>query len=584
MQNKKEEFMLEESQQYSQGQHQQILKEKSLEDLKDIAYSMGLVPKKEYCREDYYMFITKGVHPEDNEKCEYHREKLASMNILQLREIAEKSGILQSYKYRKKDLIEKILSIDFQKEQSDEQQQLESHTILQLRKIAQELGIQSPYRYKKQELIHMIVQKNENFDDADQENEIDYEEKLEKETEDSFSFQQNESFEIEDSAENLSEITEELENGNDVCGILDLHAEGYGFLRIHNYLPGEGDIYVSPSQIRRFRLRNGDQVRGSVRPSKQGESYNALIYIKEVNGEEPNCVVNRPYFDQLTPIYPNEKFVLEMDKKDLATRIMDLISPIGKGQRGLIVSQPKSGKTTLLKKIAHAIANNYPQVHLIVLLIDERPEEVTDMQCSVKGEVVYSTFDEAPKNHTRIAEMVIDRAKRLVEQKKDVVILLDSLTRLSRAYNLITPFSGKTLSGGLDPLSLHKPKRFFGAARNIKEGGSLTILATALIETGSRMDDIIFEEFKGTGNMELHLDRKLSERRIFPAIDIYKSGTRKEELLLSKNEQEFSFSIRNAMTYRSMGEITEELLDEIENSENNQEFLQRTNLLQFEEH
>lgn len=344
-------------------------------------------------------------------------------------------------------------------------------------------------------------------------------------------------------------------------------------MRRVNYLPSEEDIYVSPSQIRKFRLRNGDEILGIKSPPKDGENFNALLYIKSVNGMHPSKILNRPIFDNLTPIYPKKKINLETNDEDLAMRVIDLLAPVGLGQRGLIVSQPKSGKTTLLKKISKSININYPELHLIVLLVDERPEEVTDMKRSVKGEVIYSTFDENPKNHTRVAEMVIDRAKRLVENKKDVVILLDSLTRLSRAYNLVTPTSGKTLSGGLDPLSLHKPKRFFGAARNIEEGGSLTILATALVDTGSRMDDVIFEEFKGTGNMELHLNRSLSEKRIFPAIDILKSGTRKEELLLDKNELDFNYDFRNNLNEDNIEELTEKFLDNLSKTKNNKEFL-----------
>ena len=324
-------------------------------------------------------------------------------------------------------------------------------------------------------------------------------------------------------------VPELLEGGacGDCEGVLEVLPDGYGFLRSENYLPGNRDVYVSIAQIRRFNLKTGDLVTGKTRPSKEGERFLALLYITAVNGEEPEKAQARRPFEELVPIYPNERITLESaglgHDQNLAIRLIDLIAPIGKGQRGMIVSQPKSGKTTLLKNIAHGIANNYPDVHLIVLLIDERPEEVTDMQRSIKGEVLYSTFDELPEHHTRVAEMTQERAMRLVEQGKDVVVLMDSITRLARAYNLTIPATGKTLSGGMDPGALHKPKRFFGAARNIENGGSLTIIATALIETGSRMDDIVYEEFKGTGNMEIHLDRKMSEKRIFPAIDIYLS-------------------------------------------------------------
>ena len=339
-----------------------------------------------------------------------------------------------------------------------------------------------------------------------------------------------------------------LEGGEcgDCEGVLEVLPDGYGFLRSDNYLPGNKDIYVSIAQIRRFGLRTGDLVTGKTRPSKEGERFLALLYITAINGIDPEEAMKRKPFEELVPIYPNERLTLEYDDgtgakdQNLAIRLVDLIAPIGKGQRGLIVSQPKSGKTTLLKNIANGITNNYPDVTLIVLLIDERPEEVTDMQRSIKGEVLYSTFDELPEHHTRVAEMAQERAMRLVEQGKDVVVLIDSITRLTRAYNITIPATGKTLSGGMDPGALHKPKRFFGAARNIENGGSLTIIATALIETGSRMDDIVYEEFKGTGNMEIHLDRKLSEKRIFPAIDIYKSGTRRDDLLLSPDEMDLS--------------------------------------------
>lgn len=372
-----------------------------------------------------------------------------------------------------------------------------------------------------------------------------------------------------------------LEGGEcgDCEGVLEVLPDGYGFLRSDNYLPGNKDIYVSIAQIRRFGLRTGDLVTGKTRPSKEGERFLALLYITAINGIDPEEAMKRKPFDELVPIYPNERLTLEYDDgtgakdQNLAIRLVDLIAPIGKGQRGLIVSQPKSGKTTLLKNIANGITNNYPDVTLIVLLIDERPEEVTDMQRSIKGEVLYSTFDELPEHHTRVAEMAQERAMRLVEQGKDVVVLIDSITRLTRAYNITIPATGKTLSGGMDPGALHKPKRFFGAARNIENGGSLTIIATALIETGSRMDDIVYEEFKGTGNMEIHLDRKLSEKRIFPAIDIYKSGTRREELLLSPDERDAVYIIRKMLGNGNPAEITEQLIAMLEKTENNKEFV-----------
>jgi transcription termination factor Rho len=358
-------------------------------------------------------------------------------------------------------------------------------------------------------------------------------------------------------------------------GILELLPEGYGFFRTGGYLPGNRDVYVSPSQIRRFDLRTGDLVSGQIRPPREGERYPALLHIEAINGDNPETISRRPSFDALTPIYPQERLRLESSPSAIATRLMDLIAPIGKGQRGMIVAPPKAGKTTLLKEVANSLTNNYPDLYLLVLLIDERPEEVTDMKRSVAGEVVSSTFDQLPENHVKVAEMVLERARRLVEQGKDVVILLDSITRLARAHNLVIPPSGRTLSGGLDPAALHKPKRFFGAARKLEEAGSLTILATALVETGSRMDEVIFEEFKGTGNMELHLDRRLAERRVFPAIDIQRSGTRKEELLLDPEELELTWNLRRSLAANTSGiaEYTEFLIKRLRNSRSNAEFL-----------
>ncbi len=367
--------------------------------------------------------------------------------------------------------------------------------------------------------------------------------------------------------------TEKIESDDPVEGVLEVLPDGYGFLRSENYLSGPKDIYVSPSQIRRFGLKTGDKLRGKGRIPKEGEKFQALLYVQSINGDTPDVASKRVPFEYLTPIYPDQRITLETAPREFSTRLIDLIAPIGKGQRGMIVSPPKAGKTILLKKIANAITVNYPEIELIVLLIDERPEEVTDMQRSIKGEVIYSTFDEVPEHHIKVAEMVLERAQRLVEQKKDVVILLDSITRLARAYNLTIPPTGRTLSGGLDPGALHKPKRFFGAARNIENGGSLTIMATALIETGSRMDDVIFEEFKGTGNMELHLDRKLSEKRIFPAIDINKSGTRREELLLSQKELESVYTVRKAMSNMGTAEVTEILINRLLQTRTNDDFV-----------
>jgi len=362
-------------------------------------------------------------------------------------------------------------------------------------------------------------------------------------------------------------------------GVLEILPDGFGFLRSpeNSYLPGPDDIYVSPSQIRRFNLLTGDYVSGQVRPPKEGEKYFALLKVEKVNGEDVEKARERILFDDLTPLYPMEKFNLEYDPEDYSTRVMDLLTPVGKGQRGLIVSPPRAGKTMLLQSIAHALMKNHPEVHLIVLLIDERPEEVTDMERTVKGEVISSTFDEPPQRHVQVAEMVIERAKRLVEYKRDVVILLDSITRLARAYNAVVPSSGKVLSGGIEASALQKPKRFFGAARNIEEGGSLTIIGTALIETGSRMDEVIFEEFKGTGNMELILDRRLADRRIFPAIDITRSGTRKEELLLDEWTLHRVWLLRRVLLNMTPIEAMEFLLDKMRGTKSNREFLENMN-------
>lgn len=468
--------------------------------------------------------------------------ELKNKSIDDLRRISKSLGLKEADNYDIDDLKHYII----RGELPIKDMPLDKLKVAELREIAKDYGIEKSYNLKKEDLIKKIN-----------------------------SIRENEKIEKLDLSENAQETLKNLEDKDYVKGILELHQDGYGFLRRINYLPSEEDIYVSPSQIRKFRLRNGDEILGIKSPPKDGENFNALLFIKSVNGMHPSKILNRPFFDNLTPIYPKKKINLETEEEDIAMRVIDLLSPVGRGQRGLIVSQPKSGKTTLLKKISKSLNTNYPDLHLIVLLVDERPEEVTDMKRSVKGEVVYSTFDENPKNHTRVAEMVIDRAKRLVENKEDVVILLDSLTRLSRAYNLITPTSGKTLSGGLDPLSLHKPKRFFGAARNIEEGGSLTILATALVDTGSRMDDVIFEEFKGTGNMELHLNRSLSEKRIFPAIDILKSGTRKEEFLLTKEELAFNYEFRNNLNEDNIEDVTEKFLDKLSKTKNNKEFLEK---------
>ena len=376
-----------------------------------------------------------------------------------------------------------------------------------------------------------------------------------------------------------SKIINEFNTSKDdeVVGVLEILPDGFGFLRGSNYLSTENDVYVSPSQIRRFNMKTGDKVRGITRHPKTGEKFRALLFVQKINDEDPETAIQRKSFETLTPIYPEERLTLEKQPNEISTRLIDLISPIGKGQRGLIVAPPKAGKTILLKSVANSIVKNYPNVELIVLLIDERPEEVTDMKESIDADVIYSTFDQVSSHHVKVAEMVLNRAQRLVEHGKDVVILLDSITRLARAYNLTISPTGRTLSGGLDPGALHGPKKFFGAARNIRQGGSLTILATALVETGSRMDDVIFEEFKGTGNMELHLDRKLAEKRIFPAVDIYKSGTRREDLLLSDKEKTALWKLRKEMSNNSVLEVTDNILEALKRTKTNEEFINNIN-------
>ena len=442
-------------------------------------------------------------------------------------------------------------------------------TLVELRQLAKEKGEKNVSKLKKDELITIL----ENYES--QETKIEDEEKQNNIQKRFYPLVNEEILPQEPELKAGDGYKLTSEDDRIVEGVLEILPDGYGFLRGPNYLSTPKDIYVSPIQIRRFKLDKGDKIKGIARLPKEGEKFPALIFVGEVNGEAPEKAYKRVKFDDLTPIYPEERIKLETVSNEYAMRLIDLMSPIGKGQRGQIVAQPKVGKTTLLKEIANSISANNPECELIVLLIDERPEEVTDMQRSIKGQVIYSTFDELPEHHVKVAEMVIERAKRIVEQGKDVVILLDSITRLTRAYNLSIPSSGRTLSGGIDPASLHKPKKFFGAARNIEFGGSLTILATSLIETGSRMDDVIFEEFKGTGNMEVHLDRKLSEKRIFPAIDINKSGTRREDLLLSKKELETVNAIRRAMNSLPVADVTEHIIDEMTKSKNNDEFIDK---------
>ena len=461
------------------------------------------------------------------------KEKYEKMTLVELRKIAKELGIKNISKLKKDELIEKVESIE--KAPAEEGNSIEKDGVILREKISPKVSNNRGYENtRRPERPEKTVEKKEELKAM-----------------------------INDSSYYARGILEILENNN------------FGFLRCKNYLTSSEDIYVSPSQIRRFNLKTGDEVVGKVREAKEGEKFKALLYVERVNGESPEKAIGRKNFENLVPIYPTERLRLETNKsQDLSSRLMDIMCPIGKGQRGVIVAPPKAGKTTLLKRIAQSITTNHPEVVLIVLLIDERPEEVTDMQRSINGEVIYSTFDEEPQNHAKVSQIVLERAKRIVEQGKDVVILLDSLTRLSRAYNLTVTPTGRTLSGGLDPGALIMPKKFFGAARNIEDGGSLTILATALVETGSRMDDMIFEEFKGTGNMEVHLDRKLQERRIFPAIDIYKSGTRKEDLLLTEQEREVSYSIRRTMNRDgNIENVTENLINMLYKTKNNKEFL-----------
>lgn len=459
-------------------------------------------------------------------------------------------------------------------------QQLETMKLKELREIGKELGIKSITLLRKNELIERIRSLR-----LEQESAVEFvelpEEPREEKTE--TKAQQPEETGEEEGKEEESDRRErrrpaaqrnEEDRKVEVRGVLDLHPDGYGFLRSEHYYSGENDTYVPPQQVRRFRLKTGDYIEGITR-EKSTEKFNALIYVKTVNGDTPESLRQRPDFDDFTPIYPDTRINLEHDPRILAPRLVDLVAPIGKGQRALLVSPPKAGKTTLLKQIANAISMNHPEIEIIVLLIDERPEEVTDIRRSVKGDVIASTFDELPQNHVRISEIVLERAKRLVEHGKDVVILLDSITRLTRAYNLVQPASGKILSGGIDPSAFHKPKRFFGAARNIENGGSLTIIATALVDTGSRMDDVIYEEFKGTGNMELHLDRDLANLRIYPAIDIIASGTRREESLLSEQELNAMVLIRRLLQRDNDNSMLEKMFDSLGKTEDNRQFVQQ---------
>ncbi len=455
-------------------------------------------------------------------------------------------------------------------------EEYESLSLATMKELAKARGLKGISTMKKAEIVEAMLAEDER------------EASKAKEKEETTSKQKEESKQVEPAKDdsgredstkkNKAEMTdlERLDSGVTAHGILEVLQDGYGFIRCANYLPGENDIYVSPAQSRRFNLKTGDILTGNTRIKTQSEKFSALLYLTSINGIKPAEAAKRHNFEDLTPVFPNQRLRLEGEKNSTAMRIVDLLSPIGKGQRGMIVSPPKAGKTTLLKEVAQSVRRSNPEMHLLILLIDERPEEVTDIKEAIEGEkveVIYSTFDELPENHKRVSEMVIERAKRLVEHGKDVMILLDSITRLARAYNLTVPPSGRTLSGGLDPAALHMPKRFFGAARNMREGGSLTILATALVETGSKMDDVVYEEFKGTGNMELVLNRKLQERRVFPAIDIPKSGTRREDLLLNREEQEAVYIIRKALNGMKVDDAVDNLLNMFARTKNNNELV-----------
>ncbi|HKM04818.1 MAG TPA: transcription termination factor Rho [Lachnospiraceae bacterium] len=449
----------------------------------------------------------------------------------------------------------------------------ESLALSDIKEIAKTRGIRGVSAMKKAQLVEAMLIADEK--DKAQDNVVEAKpEKVKKEKE------------KEEEKEEIAEekILTDLDSGIAANGILEVMPDGYGFIRCANYLPGENDVYVAPSQIRRFNMKKGDIIEGNTRIKNQNEKFSALLFVKKINGYLPDVAAKRSNFEDMTPIFPEKRLRLETSGSSVAMRVMDLMSPVGRGQRGMIVSPPKAGKTTLLKEVAKSIKANNPEIHMIILLIDERPEEVTDIREAIEGpnvEVIYSTFDELPDHHKRVSEMVIERAKRLVEHKKDVIILLDSITRLTRAYNLTVPPSGRTLSGGLDPAALHMPKRFFGAARNMREGGSLTILATALVETGSKMDDVVYEEFKGTGNMEIVLDRKLSEKRIFPAIDIAKSGTRREDLLLTPDEFEAINVMRKALNSLKADDAVDKILDMFKRTKNNDEFVQMVKKMKF---
>ena len=451
----------------------------------------------------------------------------------------------------------------------------ESLAVADLKAIARTRGIKGTSLMKKEEVILAMLALDEEEKAADRNKMAAEETVLRNSVEEG---------EKTVSRKNSSEFPSELDSGIEASGILEIMPDGFGFIRCENYLPGENDVYVAPSQIRRFNMKTGDIVTGNTRVKKETEKFSALLYVKNINGYAPEVAARRTNFEDMTPIFPDKRMKLETPGASVAMRIMDLMSPIGKGQRGMIVSPPKAGKTTLLKEVAKSVKKNNPETHLIILLIDERPEEVTDIKEAIEGpnvEVIYSTFDELPEHHKRVSEMVMERAKRLVEHKQDVMVLLDSITRLTRAYNLTVPPSGRTLSGGLDPAALHMPKKFFGAARNMREGGSLTILATALVNTGSKMDDVVYEEFKGTGNMEMVLDRKVAERRVFPAIDIPQSGTRRDDLLLTAEEMETINNIRRAFNGMKAEEAVDKVVEMFNKTKNNREFIETVKKYKF---
>ena len=502
------------------------------------------------------------------------REKYESLSLATLKELAKARGLKGISTLRKPELIERMLHEDELENVSKAEENVQEKP--------QESAVERTQQHSRPQHYGRNQERGqdrgqERTQDKNQERQIEHVQERSQES-------QTDRTQERPQYHAPAETVQQLDSGERADGILEVLPDGYGFIRCENYLPGENDIYVSPSQIRRFNLKTGDIIKGNIRIKTQGEKFSALLYVTSINGFHPSEGQKRYNFEDMTPVFPNERLKMERPGGTVAMRIVDLISPIGKGQRGMIVSPPKAGKTTLLKDVAKSILKNNPDMHLIILLIDERPEEVTDIKEAIRGdnvEVIYSTFDELPEHHKRVSEMVVERARRLVEHKKDVSILLDSITRLARAYNLIIPPSGRTLSGGLDPAALHMPKRFFGAARNMREGGSLTILATALVDTGSKMDDVIYEEFKGTGNMELVLDRKLQEKRVFPAIDIQKSGTRREDLLLNKEEQEAVYIMRKALNGMKSEDAVEQILNMFARTRNNEEFVQTVKKQKF---